>query len=584
MHTAQRPSDAPNASIDYQAFVARSADVNIVSKPDGVYLYVSPGCHQLFGWTPNDLEGKLEDDFVHPDDRTVIRTARADLSESDFVTTTHRHLCHDGSYRWIEAISRLVEIDGWALIVSSLRDITARRHHEALLQLQARSDPLTGVANRTVLMDRLNQGLRRMGRARGGLALLYLDLDRFRVINDSLGHRVGDQLLTDVARRLVTYLRPSDTLARLGGDEFVIVAESMSNEQSALELADRIISTGHEAFRVDGQEFQCTLSVGIAWTADAERAGEELLRDADLALYKAKDLGRDRAEVFREDLRTTAFSRLVTEQMLRQALDEGRVVVEYQPIIDLQTARPVAAEALLRIHDPELGLLHPQSFLDVAEEIGLLAEIDELVLKDAVKQSGTWRTSFTDSEFSEVAINVTARHLADAQFAQGVVATLDAAGIPHHHLQIELSERTLIEASGSALASLRALRNAGMKVGLDDFGTGYSSLAYLRQFPLDFVKIDRHFIQDLDRHPGEKAIVAAIIGLCHALELTVVAEGVETRNQLRILQDLRCDRAQGFLFAASSSPASIAEWAAARPDRPSPDLAMSEGPGSSPPR
>jgi diguanylate cyclase (GGDEF)-like protein/PAS domain S-box-containing protein len=567
MHIAEQPPDASDSTIDYQAFVARSADVNVVSTVDGVYRYVSPGCHQLFGWAPKDLEGRVEYDLVHPDDRTVTRAARADLSESDFVTTTHRHLCHDGSYRWIETTSRLVRIDGWSLIVSSLRDITARRHHEALLQLQARSDPLTGVANRTVLMDRLNQGLRRMERARGGLALLYLDLDRFKVINDSLGHRVGDQLLTDVARRLVDYLRPSDTLARLGGDEFVIVAEAMSNEQSAVELANRIIDTGHEAFHVDGQELQCTLSVGIAWTADAERAGEELLREADLALYKAKDRGRGRAEVFRENLRTTAFSRLITERMLRQALDEDRVVVEYQPIIDLESDQPVGAEALLRIRDPELGLLHPPSFLEVAEEIGLLKEIDELVLRDAVEQTGTWRVSFADSEFSEVAINVTARHLAEIQFAQGVVETLDSAGIPHHHLQIELSERTLIEASNAAMASLRSLRNAGMKVGLDDFGTGYSSLAYLRQFPLDFVKIDRHFIQDLDRHPGERAIVAAIIGLCHALELTVVAEGVETQNQLRILEDLQCDRAQGFLFAPSSSPDSIVQWAVARPDR-----------------
>lgn len=553
-HDAKRLPDGPDATIDYQALVASSADVNVVATAEGVYRYVSPGCRYLFGWERSELEGRIEDDFVHPDDINLIQAARVELREPEFVTTTCRILCRDGSYRWTEITSRLVSVNGSSLVVSSMRDITARQHHEAVLELQARTDPLTGVANRTVLMDRLHQGLRRMGRARGGLALIYLDLDRFKVINDSLGHRIGDQLLMDVARRLMRYLRPSDTLARLGGDEFVIVAEAMSSEQSAIELANRIIDAGHETFQVGDEEFQCTLSAGIAWTADAERDAEELLREADLALYRAKDRGRDRAEVFDEDLRTTAASRLVTERMLRRAMDEKRVVVEYQPIMDLRSSRLVGVEALVRIRDPEVGLVLPASFLDVAEETGLLIEIDDLVLTDAVKQARAWHTRFAGTEFSEVAINITARHLADAQFAQAVVDRLDAAGIPHHNLQIELTERTLIEASNSAMASLRALRNAALQVGLDDFGTGYSSLAYLRQFPLDFVKIDRHFIQDLDRHPDEKAIVAAIIGLCHALELIVIAEGVETRSQLRILKDLECDRAQGFLFAPSSRP------------------------------
>ncbi|MGA2036747.1 MAG: EAL domain-containing protein [Acidimicrobiales bacterium] len=566
-HNVEILPDGPDATIDYQAFVAGSADVNVVATVDGAYRYVSPGCRHLFGWNPIELEGHMEEDFVHPDDLTSIQASRAGLHQPEFLTTTYRFLCRDGSYRWTETTSRLVGVNGGFLIVSSMRDITARQHREAALRLQARTDPLTGVANRIVLMDRLHQGLRRMVRGHDGLAVLYLDLDRFKVINDSLGHRIGDQLLMDVAGRLVHYLRPSDTLARLGGDEFVIVAEAMSSEQSAVELANRIIDAGHETFQVDGDEFQCTLSAGIAWTADAERDAEELLREADLALYRAKDRGRDRAEVFGEDLRTTAFSRLVTERRLRRAMDEEGVVVEYQPIIDLQSDRLVGVEALVRIRDAEVGLRHPASFLDVAEEIGLLIEIDELVLTEVMKQAVTWHTQFAGTGFSEVAVNITARHLADAQFTQALVERLDDAGIPRHNLQIELTERTLIEASNSAMTSLRALRNAGLQVGLDDFGTGYSSLAYLRQFPLDFVKIDRHFIQDLDRHPGEKAIVAAIIGLCHALGLMVIAEGVETRSQLRILKDLECDRAQGFLFAPSSSPDAIIEWAAARPDR-----------------
>lgn len=298
--------------------------------------------------------------------------------------------------------------------------------------------------------------------------------------------------------------------------------------------------------------------MGIAWTVDSQRSGEDLLRDADLALYRAKDRGRDRVEAFDEELRTKAVNRLVTERMVRRAMHERRLVVEYQPIIDLRAGGFVGVEALVRIHDPDHGLLQPGSFLEVAEETGLLIGIDEQVLADAVERASDWHSRFAASGFSDVAINVTARHLADARFAKWVIDKLDVGGVPHHSLQVEVTERVLM-ASNSAMTGLRMLRDAGVQVGLDDFGTGYSSLAYLRQFPLDFVKIDQSFIHDLDRGSGEQAIVAAIIGLSHALGLTVVAEGVETRSQFRILEALGCDRAQGFLFARPSDPHHVSQ-------------------------
>jgi EAL domain-containing protein (putative c-di-GMP-specific phosphodiesterase class I) len=285
-----------------------------------------------------------------------------------------------------------------------------------------------------------------------------------------------------------------------------------------------------------------------------------LLREADLALYRAKDNGRDRAEVFDEELRTTAVARLVTERLVRHALDEHRLVVEYQPIIDLVLGRCVGVEALVRIRDLRSRLLLPDAFLVAAEQSGLLVEIDDHVLTEAVTQAGVWRRQLGDTDFTDMAINVTARHLADVGFTGAIIDKLDAAGLPHHSLQVEVTERTLIEASRSAMTGLRALRDAGVQVGLDDFGTGYSSLAYLLQFPLDFVKIDRSFIADLDRGTRETAIVAAIIGLAHALELTVVAEGVETQSQLHTLQALHCDRVQGFVFAHSSHPDSVIDF------------------------
>jgi diguanylate cyclase (GGDEF)-like protein len=392
------------------------------------------------------------------------------------------------------------------------------------------------------------------------LAVLYLDLDRFKVVNDSLGHSVGDAVLAQMAERLLHYLRPADTLARLGGDEFVIVAEGFADEQGAIDLSNRVIEAGREPFRLGDEEFICTVSVGLACTSDSQDEAGELLGQADLALYRAKDRGRDRAEVFDEELRTRAVGRLATERVLRKALDNDGLVVRYQPIVDLRTMNVVGAEALLRISDPGQGLLKPESFLDVAEETGLLISMDEQVLADAVKQMSGWHSRLNGSDFSEVAINVTARHLADMGFQRSIIEHLDHHKVDHHDLQIEVTERVLLEASNSALTGLRALREAGVQVGLDDFGTGYSSLAYLRQFPLDFVKIDRSFISDVDRAEDQRAIVAAIIGLSHALHLTVTAEGIETDVQLRILGELDCDRAQGFLFAEALAPGAIDQF------------------------
>jgi EAL domain-containing protein (putative c-di-GMP-specific phosphodiesterase class I) len=337
----------------------------------------------------------------------------------------------------------------------------------------------------------------------------------------------------------------------------VMVVEGAADELAVLELARRITEASHEPLRVGAEEFVCTMSIGIASTSDSLRNAEDLLIEADLAMYQAKERGRDRTELFDEELRARAVGRLATERMVRLALDEGRVVVEYQPIIDLRTGGAVSAEALVRIRDSENRLLLPESFLSVAEETGLLVTIDEQVLVDAVEQAAAWRISLTGTALDGVAINVTARHLADSDFHQVISDMLDRHGVPPHYLQVEVAERILIEASNSAMGGLRALRGMGVRVGLDDFGTGYSSLAYLRQFPLDFVKLDKLFIDDLECDKNGRAITAAVIGLSHALDLTVVAEGVETQSQRKILEDLECDRAQGFLFARSGEPSGV---------------------------
>jgi diguanylate cyclase (GGDEF)-like protein/PAS domain S-box-containing protein len=547
--------------IDSGSILVASADLVTVVGNDGTYTYVSPACHRLFGWDPSELKGHAEDHFVHPDDLATLRSSRADHESVEPTIVRYRFLGRDRSYCWVEATSSRIILGESTAVVSTIRNASERGEEARRLEYLAATDPLTGVANRTVLMDRLRQGLLRLDRTAGLLAVLYVDLDRFKIINDSLGHRIGDAVLLNMAERLTHHLRPADTLARLGGDEFVIVAEGMTDEAAVVDLAKRVIEAGREAFQVGEEEFICTLSVGIASTADGQRDAGDLLHEADLALYRAKDRGRDRAEVFDEDLRTKAMGRLVTERLLRRAVDDGRIVVEYQPIIDLPSGHLVGAEALVRIQDTGNGLLQPASFLEVAEETGLLITIDERVLVDAAMQAAGWRARLGESGRGEVevAINVTARHLADTGFHDEVINLLDRYNLPHHALQIEVTERVLIEASNSAMTGLRALRGTGIRVGLDDFGTGYSSLSYLRQFPLDFVKIDKSFIDELEHDKADRAIVAAIIGLVHALDLTVVAEGVETQGQRRILEELGCERAQGFLFAPSGRPGAIDE-------------------------
>lgn len=548
----------------YSHLIAESGDLTTVVDRNGYFLYCSAALQSAFGWGPDELQGEREDDFAHPDDSLTLISRRSECT-SALTNTSYRFRCRDGSYRWVEATSRRVTADGADVVVSTIRDITERQQRAAMLELRASTDPLTGVANRTVLMDRLQQGLRRLGRNPGHLlVVLYLDLDRFKVINDSLGHHIGDDVLLQIAERLTSHLRPADTLARLGGDEFVLVAEGVSNRAAAVALANRIIDDGRRPFRVDGEDFSCTMSIGVASTSDYQHNAEALLSEADLALYRAKDRGRDQVAVFDKELRTTAVARLATERMLRRALVEKRIVIEYQPIVDLKVGYPMGAEALVRIRDLRQRLMPPSSFLEVAEETGLLIRIDEVVLADALKRAAAWRAGL-GTNFAGVAINVTARHLADSEFRRAIFDQLVANNVPPGDLQIEVTEQVLMEASNSALTGLRALRELGVAVGLDDFGTQYSSLAYLRQFPLDFVKIDKSFVDDLVTDAKVRAIVGAIIVLSHALDLTVVAEGVELPSQSQVLIDLGCDRAQGFLYARSGPPEAVDDLVSAWP-------------------
>jgi diguanylate cyclase (GGDEF)-like protein/PAS domain S-box-containing protein len=545
---------------DYESLVLDSGDVLFVTTINGLFRYVSPSSYLILGWEPESLVGKTHDDYVHPDDLEVVVATRLQLTGTDLATVSYRFRGSDGLYSWVETTARLNYASGEPLIVGSTREITGRRTNDKALRIAAMTDPLTGVANRNLLMDRLAQGLLRMKRTGVGMAVVYIDIDHFKLINDAHGHHVGDRVLCEMAKHIESLLRPSDTIARLGGDEFVVVAEDVTDANQALEVAMRIVESQNQVLVLEGEEYPCSVSVGVTWTDDGLRPADELLQEADLALYKAKGQGRHRAEIFGEELRNVAINNLSMERLVRTAIREHRVVVEYQPIIDLESNCVVSAEALVRIDQTDDGLLYPGSFLIVAAQTGLLEILDGIVLEDALARAGEWCGRYEGRGFESVSVNMTPHHLSLASFAKTFADHLAEFDLSRENLELEVTEQTLIEAGHSALVGLRALHALGVPIGIDDFGTGYSSLMYLRQLPITFVKIDQSFVTDIASDDPALTIVGAIIQLAHALGLRVVAEGVETAAQLALLREFGCDRAQGFLFSKSMRSESMDEF------------------------
>jgi diguanylate cyclase (GGDEF)-like protein len=459
-----------------------------------------------------------------------------------------------------------------ALRKRSEHEIGERRSAEHQLAHQTTHDGLTGLPNRTLLRDRVGHALERSQRDSSTVAVLFLDIDNFKAVNESLGHPMGDQLLVQVAGRLGEKLRSSDTKARLGGqtlscwggDEFVVLCEDLNSERDAIRVTERIAAALYPPFTLEGNELSITVSIGIAVTSAGGSTRDALIRDADAAMHRAKERGRDRYELFDQELRTRMLDRLHTERELGRAIERDELRLFYQPIVSVADGHVAGVEGLIRWQHPQRGLLSPADFIPLAEESKLIVPVGTWVLEQACHQSARWRETHPDWPPLRVAVNLSARQLTD-ELPAIISSALLRTGAHATRLTLELTETLLMETGHSATGILAALRELGVQIALDDFGTGYSSLSYLQRFPLDVLKLDRSFISGLGREPSAAKIVAATIDMARALGMSVVAEGVETAQQLQYLRDFACHFAQGYHLARPQPPEAIAALLEKRP-------------------
>jgi diguanylate cyclase (GGDEF)-like protein len=424
-------------------------------------------------------------------------------------------------------------------------DITDRRAIEEQLVREALHDRLTGLPNRALLLDRLTQSLAGLARQSGALAVLFLDVDRFKVINDSLGHDAGDDVLVELARRLDQLMRPGDTVARFGGDEFVVLCQGLEHPAAAVHLAERLAEGIAGPISVNGSDVVVTVSIGIALSVSPEDKAGDLLRDADAAMYRAKRDGRARSVLFADAMREEALGRLETEVDLRRALANDELRLHYQPVVDLASGRTTGFEALLRWEHPTRGMVLPLEIIGIAEETGLIVPVGEWVLETACAQLVAWHQDDPDLSMS---VNLSGVQLARPDLVERVAEVLGRTGVRRSAVSLEITESVLMADAEEALGVLHRLKELGVRISVDDFGTGYSSLTYLKRFPVDVLKIDRTFVDGLGTDADDLAIVQAILALAQALGMDTIAEGIENDVQREVLMGLGCTHAQGYLL------------------------------------
>ncbi|MGI8738283.1 MAG: putative bifunctional diguanylate cyclase/phosphodiesterase [Gammaproteobacteria bacterium] len=540
----------------YRALIEHIPVVTYITALDerGTLLYVSPQIEDLLGYTPAewlaDPDAMLS--TVHADDRERVLAAKARGDATlEPVSVEYRLIARDGRVVWVRNEGVVVrdeagKVQTWQ---GFLLDITAQRDLEAQAR-QAFHDSLTGLPNRALFMDRLQHALARRTEENNHCALLFLDLDRFKVVNDSLGHEAGDQLLVEVGRRLRECLRPEDTLARLGGDEFTILLENCQDVREPVHVAERICKALEApSLARDGQRIFTSASIGIVLSTQAHKTPHDLLREGDIAMYRAKERGRARFEVFDTSMNARVIQTLDLEAQLRQALERGEFEVYYMPKVEFATGNVTAIEALLRWQHPTRGILSPAEFIALAEDTGLILPIDRWVLRQACRLVRRLQVAYPRATPLEVYVNVSAKQFQKAGLIQEIADVIRETEIDPSSLVLEFDERVVVADPQASTNTLRGLKDLGVQLAVGGFGTGYSNLGYLKHYPVDILKIDKSFVAGLGHDDDDMAIIQAIISLADALQLQTIAEGVETNEQMMRLRALGCQQGQGYHFA-----------------------------------
>ena len=534
----------------FRSLVQNSSDLIVIVSPDSTVSYASQSVERVLEVPASALMGAALIAKVHREDEPRFMAAFADSLKRPGSPVAVECRMRQGESRWANIELKLtnllhdVSVRG---IVLNGRDVTERRLLEDQLTHQAFHDPLTGLANRAVFSDRVEHALRRGTRFNDPLAVLFLDLDGFKSVNDSLGHAGGDSLLTSFGARLAGWVRPGDTVARLGGDEFAILLEQLSTVDEAATIAERIVEGSRTPFLIEGRELYVRASIGIATHGDAGDTTDLLLRNADVAMYIAKARGKGRYEVFHPDMHAPVLARLETESELRTAIERGDLRLHYQPIVDLHGGGVKSLEALVRWEHPERGLVSPVEFIPVAEESGLIHSIGSWVLTEAC--GDMQRLHDRLGVTVPVAVNLSAQQFQSPELPALVASTLERSGLAPENLVLEITETTVMTDTEATVSRLRELKELGVRLAIDDFGTGYSSLSYLRRFPVDVLKIDRSFVKDIARSAEESALARAILKLAQTFHLHAVAEGIERREQLDTLRSMGCLYGQGYFFS-----------------------------------
>ncbi len=553
----------------YRLLADYAADMIVCARADRTRSYVSPSCLRMLGYTPAEMMELDFSTFLHPDDKQRVTADYGQLVQrGGAVTHTYRLRHKDGGYVWVEAhwVATLVApfADGTGLantvIVSVVRDISERKAAESKIASMACHDALTGLPNRVLLRERLEEA-RLFVEAGGSAAVLSVDLDNFKAVNDTLGHAIGDALLQGVAERLLRCVRQDDTVARLGGDEFVVVLLGLENPEEAAQRGQTIVDVVSEPYELMGHQLLVGASVGITTSPRDGILPDQLLKNADFALYRAKAEGRRAYRLFEPSMAVDRQTRLETEGQLRAALADESFRIFYQPIVNVTSGAIVGLEALVRWQHPQRGLVYPDEFISIAEDTGMIVRLGEWVLRGACRHAAQWPATI------RLSVNVSPIQFRAPRFVQTVCDALDASGLSADRLDLEITESVLLQESAGTLAVLNELRELGVGISLDDFGTGYSSLGYLRSFRFDRIKIDRSFVGDLLQRAESEAIVRAVVGIGNALGIATVAEGVETRGQLRRLRAHGCSEAQGYLFSKARPAGEITALLAASPGR-----------------